>query len=350
MDRTQGTFNLKLSKYNGYWISHIKEWWWAFPPQPEQQNKTQGCFRKNPTFLGLQAPVLEEALNLQMVLPKWFISIILELIQSLNRDRQLCWGWALLVPCTPIPTPSRIQEGGGTADWDAGAMPGEGMDPDNSSRDKNRSSRPRTAVSSLNCQFLISCFALWKAFFCHFINRRRGQGSIIGTSPTLSLLLSRSSIFPGCHHIQGFQQHKVTARKTEVCHLVCQDIWHKHYVQLNISSRLPRHAHFGLILRQFLKWWWRIMPCTSAALEKKNHLSSLNLSFKLSQFGSSVVYWICDLEGFTNSDIFIYLSTCKCCHSPWVVAEPPTPNTAPWCNSSAGRQHSPNIRNASTQQ
>lgn len=57
----------------------------------------------------------------------------------------------------------------------------------------------------------------------------------------------------------------------------------------------------------------------------KNHLPSLNLSFKLSQFGSSSVYWIRDLEGFTDSDIFIYLSTCKCCHSPWVVAEPPTP-------------------------
>lgn len=211
---------------------------------------------------------------------------------------------------------------------DAGAVWGEGMDPDNSSRYKNRSSRLRTAIPSLNSQVLISSFGLWKTFFCRFINRRRGQGSIIGTSLTLSLLLYRSSIVPGCHHIQGFQQHKVTARKTEVCHLVCQDIWQKHYVQLNISSRLPRYIHFGLILRQFLKWWWRIMPCASAALKKKNHFSSLSLSFKLSQFGSSTVLRSHDLKGCTSSDIFIYPSTCKCCHTPW-VAEHPTPNT-PW--------------------
>lgn len=101
------------------------------------------------------------------------------------------------------------------------------------------------------------------------------------------------------------------------------------------------------ILRQFLKWWWRLMLWTSAALK---NVSLFKISFKLSHFGISVVYLICDLEGFADSDIFIYLSTWLCWHNPWVVASPSILNVATWSNSFARRKYRPNIWKVSIQQ
>jgi len=85
--------------------------------------------------------------------PGWFIPVLLWLI----------WMIQLSTPGPLRPQHPRwagFMEGGGTADWDAGAVPGAGTDPDSGFGDKNRSSRARTAAPTLNCQFLISWFAL----------------------------------------------------------------------------------------------------------------------------------------------------------------------------------------------
>lgn len=65
-----------------------------------------------------------------------------------------------MVPWTPSICTGQDLGGDDTADCDAGAASGEGTDPDDGFRDKNSSGKARTAVTGLNWQFLIICFAL----------------------------------------------------------------------------------------------------------------------------------------------------------------------------------------------